>query len=151
MDYKHRSHSQQKRPPAIIKVFKKGYELEETYWTYRSLYLSNKKQGRGETAAALATRVEDLVSMCKWPDDQKEQRCIDLYYHLSEVFDVRRFIQIETSREGGNLMWEKLVEEAKHQEHVGCQGITWIHRSPSRPRPAIRPTAILINIHEHLI
>ena len=69
--------------------------------------------------AALATRVEDLVSMCKWLDNQKEQRRIDLYYHLSEVFDVRRFIQIETSREGGNLMWEKLVEEAKCQEHVG--------------------------------
>ena len=106
-------------PLAIIKAFKKGYELEETYWTYRSLYLSSEKQGRGETAAALATRVEDLVNSCKWPDEQKEQRRIDLYYHLSEVFDVRRFIQIETSREGGNLTWEKLVEEAKHQERVG--------------------------------
>ena len=86
---------------AIIKAFKKGYELEETFWMYRSLYLSSEKQGRGETAATLATRVEDLVSMCKWPDDQKEQRCIDLYYHLSEVFDVRHFVQIKTSREGG--------------------------------------------------
>ena len=106
-------------PLAIIKAFKKGYELEETYWTYRSLYLSSEKQGWGETAAALATRVEDLVNLCKWPDEQKEQRRINLYYHLSEVFDVRRFIQIETSREGGNLMWEKLVEEAKRQERVG--------------------------------
>ena len=69
--------------------------------------------------AALTTRVEDLVSMCKWPDNQKEQRRIDLFYHLSEVFDVRCFVQIETSREGGNLTWEKLVEEAKHQECVG--------------------------------
>ena len=69
--------------------------------------------------AALATRVEDLVSMCKWPDNQKEQRHIDLYYHLSEVFDVRCFVQIKTSREGGNLTWEKLVEEAKCQERVG--------------------------------
>ena len=84
-------------PLAIIKAFKKGYELEETYWTYQSLYLSSEKQGRGETAAALATRVKDLVSMCKWPAEQKEQRRIDLYYHLSEVFDVRRFIQIRTS------------------------------------------------------
>ena len=32
-----------------------------------------------------------------------------------------------------------------------CRGITRIHRSPSRPRPAVRPTAVLINIHEHLI
>ena len=106
-------------PLVIINAFKKGYELEETYWTYQSLYLSSEKQGRGETVAALTTRVEELVSMCKWPDNQKEQRRIDLYYHLSEVFDVRGFIQIETSREGGNLTWEKLVEEAKHQEHVG--------------------------------
>ena len=103
-------------PIAIITTFKKGYELEETYWTYRSLYLSSEKQGRGELAAALATRVEDLVSMCKWPDNQKEERCIDLFYHLSEVFDMRRFVQIKTSREGGN--WEKLVEEAKCQERV---------------------------------
>ena len=108
-----------KDPLAIINAFKKGYELEETYWTYQSLYLSSEKQGRGETVATLATRVEDLVSMCKWPDNQKEQRCIDLYYHLSEVFDVRCFIQIETNREGGNLMWEKLVEEGKRQECVG--------------------------------
>ena len=90
-------------PLAIIKAFKKGYELEETYWTYRSLYLSSEKQGRGEMVATLTTRVEDLVSMCKWPDEQKEQRRIDLYYHLSEVFDVRRFVQLETSREGGTL------------------------------------------------
>ena len=55
------------------------------------------------------------VSMCKWPDNQKDERHIDLFYHLSEVFDV----QIETSKEGGNLKWEKLVEEAKCQEHVG--------------------------------
>ena len=108
-----------KDPLAIINAFKKGYELEETYWTYQSLYLSSEKQGRGETAAALATRVEDLVNLCKWPAEQKEQRRIDLYYHLSEVFDVRRFVQIETSGEGGNLMWEKLVEEAKCQERVG--------------------------------
>ena len=47
--------------------------------------------------------LKNLVSMCKWLDEQKEQRRIDLYYHLSEVFDMRRFIQLETSREGGNL------------------------------------------------
>ena len=77
-----------KDPLEIINAFKKGCELEETYWTYRSLYLSSEKQGRWEMAAALATRVKDLVNLCKWPAEQKEQRRIDLYYHLSEVFDV---------------------------------------------------------------
>ena len=132
---------------AIIAAFKKGYELEETYWMYQSLYLSSEKQGRGESAAALATRVEDLVSMCKWPDNQKEERHIDLFYHLAEVFDVRRFIQIKTSREGGNLTWEKLVEEAKCQECVGKEYIKFRRENsgsgtPSYGDPALAADAI---------
>ena len=129
-------------PLAIINAFKKGYELEETYWTYRSLYLSSEKQGRGETTAALATRVEDVVSMCKWLDNQKEQRRIDLYYHLSEVFDVRRFFQIETSREGGNLTWEKLVEEAKRQEHVGKEYAKFRRENSGGGTPSYRDPAL---------
>ena len=39
-------------PHVIIKAFKKGYQLEETYWTYCSLYLSSDKQGRGELVAS---------------------------------------------------------------------------------------------------
>ena len=131
----------------IINAFKKGYELEETYWTYRSLYLSSEKQSKGESVATLTTRVEDLVSMCKWPDTQKEERCIDLFYHLSDFFDVRRFVQNETSRAGGNLTWEKLVEEAKCQEHVGkeyakfrrenCGGGTPSYRDPAFAADAV--------------
>ena len=40
---------------------------------------------------------------------------------------------------------------ALEDRNDSCRGITRIHRSPSRPRPAVRPTAVLINIHEHLI
>ena len=57
--------------------------------------------------------------MCEWPEDQKEQRRIDLFYHLTEFFDVKRYTQNEAARDGGNLTWEKLTEEAKHQECVG--------------------------------
>ena len=136
-----------KDPLTIINAFKKGYELEETYWTYWSIYLSSEKQGRGETAATLTTRIEDLVTMCKWLDNQKKQRCIDLYYHLSEFFDVRRFIQIETSREGGHLTWEKLVEEAKHQECVGKEYAKFRRENgcsgtPSYGDPALATDAI---------
>ena len=76
-------------PIAIINAFKKGYELEETYWMYRSLYLSSENQSKTETATVLATRVEDLVSMCKWLAEQREQRHIDLFYHLTDFFDIK--------------------------------------------------------------
>ena len=85
--------------------------------------------------------------MCKWPTEQKEQRRIDLYYHLSEVFDMRRFVQIEMSREGGNLTWEKLVEEAKHQERVGKEYAKFRRENggggtPSYGDPALAADAI---------
>ena len=37
------------------------------------------------------------------------------------------------------------------EDTPNCRGITRIHRSPSRLRPSMRPTATFINIHEHLI
>ena len=107
-------------PRAIIKAFKKGFKLEETYWTYRSIYLSSSKQAKGESAATLATWVEDLVNLCKWPEEQREQRHIDLFYHLTDYFNVHWYVQNETAKEGGggNLTWDSLVMESKRQEHV---------------------------------
>ena len=49
---------------------RKAYELAETYWMYRSLYLRSERQSKGEMAATLTTRVEDLVNMCQWPAGQ---------------------------------------------------------------------------------
>ena len=121
--------------------------MEETYWTYRSLYLSSVKQSQGESVAALATRVKDLVNMCEWPDTQKEQRHIDLFYHLTDFFDVKRYIQNEAAREGGNLMWEKLTEEAKHQECVGKEYARFSRENgggstPSYGDPALATDAV---------
>ena len=98
-------------------------------------------------AAALATRVEDLVSMCKWPAKQKEQRRIDLFYHLTDFFDIKCYVQNETIRDGGNLTWEKLVEEAKHQEHVGKEYAKFRRENggggtPSYGDPALAADAI---------
>ena len=50
---------------------------------------------------------------------EREQKYIDLYYHITQHLNVKQYIQNETAREGGNLTWDKLVEEAKYQECVG--------------------------------
>ena len=60
---------------------------------------------------------------------------------------MRCFVQIETSKEGGNLMWEKLVEEAKHQEHVGKEYAKFRREkggggTPSYGDPALAADAI---------
>ena len=60
---------------------------------------------------------------------------------------MRRFVQIETSREGGNLTWEKLVEEAKRQERVGKEYAKFRRENggggtPSYGDPALAADAI---------
>ena len=55
------------------------------------------------------------------------------------------------SRINGFRKWEQAFRMYASIYCDKCQGITRIHRSPSRPRPSVRPTAVLINIHEHLI
>ena len=103
----------------IFKAFKKGFKIAERYWTYSSLYLSSAKQSPSESVATLATRVKELVAQCEWPEREREGRHIDLYYHITEHFDVKQYIQNETVRESANLTWEKLVDKVNHQERVG--------------------------------
>ena len=131
----------------IFKTFKKDFEIAETYWTYRSLYLSSAKQSPSESVAALATRVKDLVAQCEWPEREREGRCIDFFYHTMDYFDVKQYIQNETAREGGNLMWDKLVEEAKHQECVGKEYARFWRENggggtPSYGNPALATDAV---------
>ena len=106
-------------PAKVFRAFKKGFEVTETYWTYRQMYLSNIEQGHNDSAAAFMTRVKDLVSQCQWTEAEREGRHIDLYYHGTEHFDIRCYIQNESAREGNSLMWDKVVDKAKCQECVG--------------------------------
>ena len=106
-----------------------------------------RSKAKGKMASALATRVEDLVSMCKCPAKQKEQRRIDLFYHLTDFFDVKCYMQNETIKDGGNLTWKKLVKEAKHQERVGKEYAKFRRENggggtPSYGDPALAADAI---------
>ena len=59
----------------------------------------------------------------------------------------------ESCGESSSCSWSREAEGHKlpHIPSPECRGIMRIHRSPSRPRPSVRLTAALINIHEHPI
>ena len=87
------------------------------------------------------------MAQCQWPDGKKEGRHIDLYYHITEHFGIKQYIQNETAREGGSLMWDKIVEEAKHQERVGKEYARFRRENgaggtPSYGDPALAADAI---------
>ena len=79
---------------------------------------------------------------CEWPDGQKEQRLIDLFYHLTDYFDVKWYIQNEAAREGGNLTWDKVTDEAKCQEHVDKEYARFRRENGGGGTPSYRDPAL---------
>ena len=55
--------------------------------------------------AALAIRIE-IVQGCDLKDGERQQRCIDLYYHAMKC--LKKHMQAELAQE--NHMWDTLVE-----------------------------------------
>ena len=102
----------------MFKAFRHDIEISDSYWTACKVYLSGVKQRPKETAAELAVRVEDMVLQGRWPENETANRRIDLYYKATTYFEVLRYIQDETCKEGSELMWEKLVHEEKRQERT---------------------------------
>ena len=61
------------KPEEVFRTFKKGFEVTETYWTYRQMYLSNIGQGHNESAAAFMTRVKDLSNSGLFMDGRNKE------------------------------------------------------------------------------
>ena len=55
------------------------------------------------------------------------------------------FVQIETSRECGNLMWEKLVEEAKRQERVSKEYAKFRRENSGSGTPSYGDPALAVD------
>ena len=82
--------------------------------------------------------------------DQRQARIAAVAGELDDDGDKEETQQERLEREANELSSQlKKAERAEAQVRDKCRGITRIHRSPSRPRPAVRPTAAFINIHEH--
>ena len=102
----------------VFRAFRKGMEISDTYWSARKAYLSGVNQGPTETAAELAVRIKDMVLQGKWPENETQNRRIDLYYKATAYYEIQRYIQDQTGKEGNELTWEQLVHEAKRQERT---------------------------------
>ena len=81
-----------------------------------------------------------------------------MYDKIKKVYEEGGNIEETLSGDAQNIPLPSLggntgdkSKSAGGNDDDNCQGITRIHRSPSRPRPSVRPTAALINIHEHPI
>ena len=76
----------------VFKAFANSFEKSSSHWQARDEYLSDIKQTKNQTTAELDTYIKDLIRRCQFPPEDQESRKIDLLYHATAHFEVRKFV-----------------------------------------------------------
>ena len=76
---------------AVFKAFANSFEKSSSHWQARDEYLSDIKQDKNQTMAELDIYIKDLIRRCQFPPEDQESCKIDLLYHATAHFEVRKF------------------------------------------------------------
>ena len=74
-------------------TFEKSFEQSTSFWHFRDAYLADFRQDESETTADLDLRIKQTVRGCQWQKESKEERMIDLLYHATIYYEIRKFVQ----------------------------------------------------------
>ena len=97
-------------------AFEKSFEQSTSFWHFRDIYLGDFRQDESETTADLDLRIKQTVKGCQWQRESEEERMIDLLYHATIYYEIRKFVQ-ESDRNA--LTYEMVIEKAKaHERNV---------------------------------
>ena len=95
-------------------AFEKSFEQSTSFWHFRDMYLADFRQDESETMADLDLRIKQTVRGCQWKKEHEEERMIDLLYHATIYYEIRKFVQ---ESEPTALTYEMVIEKAKAHEH----------------------------------
>ena len=101
----------------VFKAFANSFEKSSSHWQARNEYLSDIKQSKHQTTAELDIYIKDLIRRCQFPHEDQESRKIDLLYHATAYFEVRKFVHNAKPEE---LKYDRMIELAKAHERT-CQ------------------------------
>ena len=79
--------------------------------------MSDIKQDKNQTTAELDIYIKDLIRRCQFPPEDQESSKIDLLYHATAHFEVRKFVHNAKHEE---LKYDRMIEVAKAHERT-CQ------------------------------
>ena len=109
------SEVERKDPKKVWSAFEKSLEKTQSFWNYIDEYLSDFRQGPTETAAELDVRIQTLVRKCKFPPGEVENRKLELLYHATRHFEVKKYAK---EKDRGDITYSTLLEQAKIHERV---------------------------------
>ena len=101
----------------MFKAFANSFEKSSSHWQARDEYLSDIKQAKHQTTAELDIYIKDLIRRCQFPQEDEESHKIDLLYHATTYFEVRKFVHNAKQEE---LKCDHMIEVAKAHERT-CQ------------------------------
>ena len=101
----------------VFKAFANSFEKSSSHWQARDEYLSDIKQDKNQTMAELDIYIKDLIRRCQFPPEDQGSRKIDLLYHATAHFEVRKFIHNAKQEE---LKYDHMIEVAKAHKRT-CQ------------------------------
>ena len=135
----------------VFKAFANSFEKSSSHWQARDEYLSDIKQDKNQTTAELDIYIKDLIRRCQFPPEDQESRKIDLLYHATAHFEVRKFVHNAKQDE---LKYDRMIEVAKAHERT-CQEYQ-IHKqahsmanpSNSYANPLIQTNALSKSFHK---
>ena len=97
-------------------TFEKSFKQSTSFWHFRDAYLADFRQDESETTADLDLHIKQTVRGCQWQKESEEERMIDLLYHATIYYEIRKFVQ-ESDQTA--LMYEMVIEKAKaHERNV---------------------------------
>ena len=105
-----------KKVEQVWNAFKKSFEQSTSFWHFRDTYLADFRQEELETTADLDLCIKQTIRGCQWKKETHEERMIDLLYHATINYEIRKFIQ---ESEPATLTYKMVIEKAKaHERNV---------------------------------
>ena len=105
-----------KQVDQVWDAFEKSFEQSTSFWHFRDAYLADFRQDESETTADLDLRIKQTVRGCQWKKETHEERMINLLYHATIYYEIRKFVQ---ESEPAALTYEMVIEKAKaHERNV---------------------------------
>ena len=98
---------------AFWDAFKKRFKQITTHWHFIDEYISDFRQEPDESTADLDLCIKELIKGCKFPEDQVEQRQLELLFHATNLFEIHKHI-VDTP----NASYDKCIEKAEKHERT---------------------------------
>ena len=95
-------------------AFEKSFKQSTSFWHFRDAYLADFRQDKSETMADLDLHIKQTVRGYQWKKESEEERMIDLLYHATIYYEIRKFVQ---ESEPATLTYGMVIEKAKAHEH----------------------------------